>query len=285
MAVEPRVAFGPSVEIRVLGPLEVCTAEAVLTPPSPKERALLAHLVMRARHTVGTDELIETLWGEHPPRTAGKALQNHVVRLRRLIEPAPDARPEILVTDPSGYRLEIPDEAIDSRRFESLSEIGRTALQDGRIAGATDALSQALGLWRGRAYLGLESSPALGREARRLDDLRLRAIEDRVAADLDLGRAREVIGELESLVEVEPLRERLWWLLILALYRSDRQADSLSAYRRARDVLVEELGAEPGPALRGLQAQRSARTGAGPAGALDDAAGHAPAGARTLCRT
>lgn len=222
---------------------------------SPKERALVAHLTTRARRTVPADELLETLWGDLPPRTAHKSLQNHVVRLRRAIEPGSHGSPQILLTDPGGYRLELADHAIDARRFESLAEAGRMAYRDGRVRGAADALRHALALWRDRAFLGLESTPALGREARRLDDLRLLALEDRIAADLDMGRSRDVVGELEALVAAHPLRERLWFLLALGMYRADRQADSLDACRRARAVLVEELGAEPGPSLRQLELQ------------------------------
>ena len=254
MAVDGSISGAP-VTIDVLGSLELRVGGAIVPLASPKERALLAHLVARARRTVSTDELSETLWGESPPRTAHKSLQNHVVRLRRLVEPRghPAGAQALLVTDPGGYRLELPDDAIDARRFETLGSVGRAAIRAGHLARGADALHHALALWRGRAYEGLESIPALSREARRLDDLRTVVAEDRIAADLDLGRAREVVGELEALVETDPLRERLWFLLVLALYRSDRQADSLSACRRARAVLVEELGAEPGPALRHLE--------------------------------
>ncbi len=245
----------PGVMISVLGPLEVRRGGGTIPLRSPQERALLAHLVARVRRTVPADELAETLWREAPPRTAHKSLQNHVVRLRRVLEPGSDGRPAILITDPGGYRLELADRAIDSRRFEALADFGRVAYRDGRVHGAADALRHALALWRDRAFLGLESTPLLGREARRLDDLRLLALEDRFAADLDLGLAREVVGELQALVEAHPLRERLWCLLALGMYRADRQSDSLDACRRARAVLADELGAEPGPALRQLEVQ------------------------------
>jgi WD40 repeat protein/DNA-binding SARP family transcriptional activator len=221
----------------------------------PKDRALLAHLVARVRHTATTDELAETLWGELPPRTAHKALQNHVVRLRRLIEPEAHGTPHLLLTDPGGYRLDLADDAIDARRFEAIAENGRRAYRAGRVHGAAEALRHALALWRGHAYLGLESTSVVDREARRLHELRMLALEDRLAADLDLGRAREVVGELSVLVESDPFRERLWYLLVLALYRADRQADSLDACRRARATLVEELGTEPGQALREIELQ------------------------------
>ena len=241
--------------INVLGPLEVRRGGGAVPLRSPQERALLAHLAARVRRTVPADELVETLWRETPPRTAHKSLQNHVVRLRRILEPGANGRPAILITDSGGYRLELADQAIDSRRFEALADVGRAAYRDGLVHGAADALRHALALWRDRAFLGLESTPLLGREARRLDDLRLLALEDRFAADLDLGLAREVVGELQALVDIHPLRERLWCLLALGMYRADRQSDSLDTCRRARAVLADELGAEPGPALRQLEVQ------------------------------
>jgi DNA-binding SARP family transcriptional activator/WD40 repeat protein len=242
-------------EFAVLGPLQVRSDAGQLALPSTKERALLAHLLARASRTVSTDELIDTLWGETPPRTAAKALQNHVLRLRNILEPDRDGSPVLLVTDGSGYRLNVADDAIDARRFERLFGLGRRALHEGKIEAAAATLADALELWRGPAYAGLESTAFGGSEARRLEELRLVALEDRIAADLDLGKAREMVGELESLVHEHPLRERFWQLLILALYRSDRQADALAAYSRARDVLVEELGVEPSGELRRLQVQ------------------------------
>jgi DNA-binding SARP family transcriptional activator len=176
-----------------------------------------------------------------------------VLRLRNILEPNRDGSPVLLVTDGSGYRLNVTDDAIDARRFERLVELGRRALQEGKAEAAAATLGDALKLWRGPAYTGLESTAFGGSEARRLEELRLIALEDRIAADLDLGRARETVGELESLVYEHPLRER--FLLILALYRSDRQADALAAYSRARDVLLEELGVEPSNELRRLQGQ------------------------------
>ena len=255
MARNPGVLRQSKLEFSVLGPLQVRGDAGQIALPSTKERALLAHLVARACRTVSSDELIDTLWGEAPPRTAAKALQNHVLRLRNILEPNRDGSPVLLVTDGSGYRLNVADDAIDARRFERLADLGRRALQEGRVEAAAATLSDALELWRGPAYAGLESTAFGGSEARRLEELRLIALEDRVAADLDLGRARETVGELESLVHEHPLRERFWQSLILALYRSDRQADALGAFTRARDVLLDELGVEPSTELRRLQRQ------------------------------
>jgi WD40 repeat protein/DNA-binding SARP family transcriptional activator/energy-coupling factor transporter ATP-binding protein EcfA2 len=245
----------PGLTIDVLGTVEVRHTGGTIAVRSPQERALLAHLVIRLHRTVPAEELVETLWRATPPRTAHKSLQNHVVRLRRILEPGAHGRSAHLITDSGGYRLELADHAIDSRRFEALADLGRAAYRDGRVQGASDALRRALTLWRDRAFLGLDSTPIIGREARRLDDLRLLALEDRFAADLDLGLAREVVGEIQALVDAHPLRERLWCLLALGLYRADRQSDSLDSCRRARALLAEELGAEPGPALRQLEVQ------------------------------
>ena len=246
----------------VLGPLQVRGDAGPIDLRSPKERALLAHLVARAGRPVSSDELIDTLWAERPPRTAAKALQNHVFRLRNLLEPDRDGSPVLLVTDGSGYRLNVPDDAVDARRFERLVGLGRRAYQDGRVEAAAATLGEALALWRGPAYAGLESTLFGSSEARRLEELRLVALEDRIATELDLGHARELVAELESLVHEHPLRERFWQLLVLALYRADRQADALAAYSRARDVLVEELGVEPSAELRRLHLQVLEQDGA-----------------------
>jgi WD40 repeat protein/DNA-binding SARP family transcriptional activator len=245
----------PRLDFSVLGTLQVRGDDGPVDLPSPLERALLAHLVAQAGRTVSTDELIDTLWRETPPRTAAKALQNHVLRLRNVLEPERDGSPVVLVTDGSGYRLDVVDDAIDARRFEHLVALGRRAYQEGRLDAAARTLGDALALWRGPAYAGLESTQFASREARRLEELRLVALEDRIASDLDLGRARETVAELESLVHEHSLRERFWQLLVIALYRADRQADALAAYSRARDVLDEELGVEPSSELRRLQLQ------------------------------
>ena len=255
MPTDARVEQRSPVSIDVLGPIEVRTSAGPIALPSAKERALIAHLAARVGHTVSTDDLIDTIWGETPPRTAGKALQNHIVNLRRILEPERNGTPKYLLTDPGGYRLAVPAEWIDAYQFERLVDLGRRAYQDGRVSAAAETLRAALALWRGRAYLGLESTTVGSRESRHLEELRLLALEDRIAADLDLGLARETVGELEGLVQDEPLRERLWTLLVLALYRSGRQGEALNAYARARQSFIDELGIEPGPELRRLHEQ------------------------------
>jgi DNA-binding SARP family transcriptional activator len=203
---------------------------------------------------VTAEELIDSLWGDAPPRTAAKSLQTHVLRLRNALEPERRGSPRLLVTEGPGYRLAVADEAVDARRFARLVEVGRRAYAEGKADVAARTLREGLALWRGPAYAGFEATTFGGGEARRLEELRMVALEDRIAADLDLGRALATVPELEALVHEQPLRERLWHLLVLGLYRSGRQADALAAYARARQTLVEELGVEPGEELRRLHA-------------------------------
>lgn len=242
-------------EFAVLGPLQVHGEHGPVEVAGAKERALLAHLVAAAGRVVPVDELVDTLWGDSPPRSAAKSLQNAVLRLRNALEPDRQGTPRLLITEGHGYRLAVPEDAVDAHRFARLVALGRQALAGGRPDAAAATLADALALWRGRAYAGFEDTGFGGAEARRLEELRIGAIEDRLAAELQLGRSREALPELESAVYEHPLRERLWHLLVLALYRSGRQADALAAYGRARRVLVDELGVEPGDDLRSLHAQ------------------------------
>jgi DNA-binding SARP family transcriptional activator len=167
---------------------------------------------------------------------------------------APGAAGHVLVTREPGYLLRVAPEALDAARFEELTAQARRALDSGAVHGAASLLREALGLWRGQAFEEFSDSDIVAAEADRLGELRLAALEDRVEADLRLGRHRELVAELEQLIREQPLRERLWAQLLLALYRSGRQADALLAYQRARSVLVEELGIDPGAELRRLQA-------------------------------
>ena len=239
---------------RVLGPLEVETDNGPVVLGGQKERLLLAQLLTRPNQVVPVEALVRGLWGEHPPPTAAKTLQSHVVRLRRALEPARarGAAGEVLVTREPGYLLRVAPRAVDAARFEELTTAGRRALSDGSVELAGSLLREALGLWRGRAFEEFLDADFGAAESDRLAELRLVALEDRIEADLRLGRHRELVAELEGLVREQPLRERLWAQLMLALYRSGRQADALLAYQRARSVLVEELGIDPGADLRRL---------------------------------
>jgi YVTN family beta-propeller protein len=241
---------------RVLGSLEVETDTGPVVLGGQKERLLLALLLTRPNQVLPVDALIQGLWDDHPPPTAAKTLQSHVVRLRRALEPARarGAAGEVLVTREPGYQLRVTPGALDAARFEELTATGRRALAGGRADQAASRLGEALGLWRGRAFQEFLYSDVVAAESDRLAELRLAALEDRVEAELRLGRHRELVAELEGLVRQQPLRERLWAQLLVALYRSGRQADALLAFQRARKVLVEELGIDPGVELRRLQA-------------------------------
>jgi YVTN family beta-propeller protein len=238
-----------AVEIRLLGPLEVAADGRVLQLGGGRQRALLAMLALRPGEVVSSDALIDALWGETPPPTVHKALQNLVSRVRRAVDPLETG---VIVTRQPGYLLSLPEDAIDVRRFERLSQQGRQALEvNPREAGAI--LREALALWRGEPLAEFAYEPFAQAEIGRLGELRLRTVEDRTDADLADGRDEEVVAELQSLVAAHPLRERLRAQLMLALYRSGRQADALAVYRDGRDVLDRELGLEPGAPLRQLE--------------------------------
>ena len=229
-------------EFRILGPLEVLDGEEPLPLAGRNQRALLTLLLLRANEHTSTDRLVDQLWGEDPPRTATTSLQNSVVQLRKLLGPG------VLHTKPGGYVLELDRGQLDLARFEDLVRASRSA-EDGERA---RLLREALALWRGRALADLELEEFAQSEIRRLEGMRLDVIEDRIAAEIEVETTPELISELELLVRRHPLRERLWTQLMLALYRSGRQADALAAYREARRTLVEELGLEPGPELQAL---------------------------------
>ena len=235
-------------EVRVLGPLEVWDGGRAVDLGAGRQRALLALLALRRGEVVATDKLVEALWGHSPPPTAQKALRNLISQLRRTL--GPDA----IATQPPGYRLEIAEDALDATMFERLANAGRRALADDpRRAGVV--LREALALWRGAALADFAYEEFAQAEISRLEELRLGAIEDRIEAELAVGGAAGLVPELEALVASHPLRERLRGALMLALYRSGRQADALSVYRDGRTLLRDELGLEPSAELRDLEAR------------------------------
>jgi DNA-binding SARP family transcriptional activator len=233
-------------EIRILGPLEVSDDDRVVELGAGRQRALLALLALHAREIVATERLIDELWGGSPPPTAAKALQNLVSQLRRSLGA------DSIETRPPGYSLRLEVDDLDTGRFERLAAEGHRLLEEdpGR-AGQT--LREALGLWRGRALADFAYEDFAQSEITRLDELRLGAIEDRIDADLAMGRATELVPELEPLVSAHPLRARLRGQLMLALYRSGRQADALEVYRSGRRLLDEELGLKPDEELQCLE--------------------------------
>jgi DNA-binding SARP family transcriptional activator len=230
-------------EYRVLGPLEVWSGRRPVQLRGSKPRAVLAVLVLHANEVVPSERLLDELWGDHPPAHASAALHNYVSRLRK------DLGPGAVETKRWGYFLRCEPEEVDLDRFERLLAEAAPLAAQGRRA----RLAEALSLWRGPALADLGNEPALSLDITRLEELRLVALERRIDADLELGAHEELVPELEALVAEEPLRERLRGQLILALYRSGRQAEALVAYREARQVLVEELGIEPGLELRALE--------------------------------
>ncbi len=235
------------VAFSILGPLEARRGDAALPVGQGKQRAVLTLLLLHAGRVVGVDALLDALWGEAPPPTAGKALQVHVSHLRRALGPG------VIVTRAPGYLLAAAPEDVDAARFERLAAEGRAALEAGDARDAAGLLRAALALWRGPALADVAYEPWAQTEAARLEELRELATEDRVEADLALGRHAALVPELEQLVARAPGRERLREQQMLALYRCGRQGDALAAYRRARRALVEELGLEPGPRLQEIE--------------------------------
>jgi DNA-binding SARP family transcriptional activator len=230
-------------EFRILGPLEVQDGGRIALG-GQKQRALLGALVVHAGEVVSTDRLLDELWGEHPPRTATTSLQNMVSQLRKLLGA------DVLVTRPPGYVLQVERDQIDAARFEHLVADARATPPGER----SRLLREALALWRGPPLADLEFERFAEAEVRRLEELRLDALEERIDADLELGLGSELVAELESLVERHGLRERLRRQLMLALYRSGRQAEALQVYHDARRMLADELGLDPSPALKQLYA-------------------------------
>ena len=230
-------------EFRVLGELGVLAGDRPIELGGAKQRSVLSMLVLQAGNVVSTDALIDGLWGERPPATAAKSLQVYVSRLRKALGE------NAIVTRPPGYLLDATPEQVDVGRFERLVEEAKREAP----GEAATTLRRALELWRGSALADLADEPFARAEIARLEELRLTALEDRIEADLALGKHASVVAELEGLVRTHPYRERLRGQLMLALYRSGRQAEALQAYRDARTTLADELGLEPGPELRELE--------------------------------
>jgi DNA-binding SARP family transcriptional activator/ABC-type transport system substrate-binding protein/outer membrane protein assembly factor BamB len=241
------------VEFRLLGPLEVWDDGRALELGGQKRRALLALLLLHANEVVSSDRLIEELWGEEPPQAAATALHGHVSRLRKLLGCADGSAEQLLVTRPPGYVLQVEPDQLDLHRFECLREEARAARSKGDLADASAKLRDALTLWRGPPLADLAYERFAQVECGRLEQLRLATIEERIEADLALGRHGDVCSELERLVAEHPLREGFRAQLMLALYRSGRQAEALQVYRQGRRMLVEELGIDPSQRLRDLE--------------------------------
>jgi DNA-binding SARP family transcriptional activator len=235
-------------QLRILGPLELWR-DGRLVALAPKQRVVLAALGLRANQVAPADWLITQLWGEEPPATATKTLHSLVLRLRRVLPAG------TLVTRPPGYLLQATSEQLDLLEFRQVTRDATAAAASGEFGRAAQWWRRALGLWRGPALAGVDSQGLHRDEVPRLEELRLAALEACIDAELRLGRHGELVAELSGIVAAFPLRERFWAQMMLALYRSGRQAEALAVYARARGRLVEELGIEPGAELQGLQRQ------------------------------
>ena len=242
--------------IAVLGPLEVRsdTGDPVAVPGA-RERLILALLAAGAPGAVSVDRLVDAVWNGDRPPSARKSLQIHLTRLRKALEPErPQGSPgRFVVRRGAGYSLAATADELDALGIGELVSRGRALQAGGDAAGAEHALTTALDLWRGDPYQDWPDAPFAEDERRRLAELRAGAFTGLIEARLALGMHAEVIGDLQSLVTENPLREDWWRLLVLALYRSGRQGDALAALQRARGVLADELGADPGPQLRSLE--------------------------------
>ena len=240
-----------AIDYRLLGPIEASAGGRVLDIVGQKQRVLLAVLLMSANQPVSRDVLVDRLWGDRPPDGARHTLEVHISRLRKALEPA--AGGPVVLTRPAAYVLQSAGERIDVRCFERLAREGRRALAEGAPGRAAAVLGEALALWRGAPLADVSDEPFAQAEIARLEELRAAVLEDRVEADLALGRHGDVVGELEALASAHPLRERLYQQLMIALYRCGRQAEALAVYHSARTTLVEELGIEPGPGLKRVE--------------------------------
>jgi len=238
-------------EFGILGPLEVRVGGVPVHVGGPRQRALLAVLLCNANMVVSRDHLIEELLSDQPAGSAERMLRVQVSRLRKVLAGG-DGQPRLLARPP-GYLLRVEDGELDLHAFEQRVAAGRRALEDHDPGLAAALLREAESLWRGRPLADLEFESFAWFEVGRLEALRLPAVEDRIDAELALGRHTALCSELEQLVAEHPLHERLRGELMVALYRSGRQADALETYRAGRALLVAELGVEPCPQLKQLQ--------------------------------
>ncbi|CAM3924906.1 BTAD domain-containing putative transcriptional regulator [Nocardiopsis rhodophaea] len=244
---------GECIRIQLLGPIRAWRGgkEVVLGPP--KQRAVLALLASRAGDVVGIEHIIDAVWGSDIPRTAANGVHTYVAGLRRALEPGRSRRSasSVLASAAGGYCLRVSPDAVDVRRFVQRHAQARRAYADSDTGGALELYEDALALWHGEAFAGIPG-PFAAMERTRLQDLRMTAIEEWASDMLEAGRHGEVVADLSAAVAEEPLREKLRWLLMLALYYCDRQAHALAVYTETRQLLNRELGIEPGAELRNL---------------------------------
>ncbi|HEV2377844.1 MAG TPA: AfsR/SARP family transcriptional regulator [Streptosporangiaceae bacterium] len=234
---------------RLLGPLEVCTAERWAAIGAPKWRALLAVLLLSPARMVPVGVLVDELWPDDPPQGARKLVSGYVSKLRRVIG---DPTGQVLRTRPEGYLMTVQPAEVDIGRFEELAATGRAAMRQGRAGEAVALLTEAAGLWRGAALADVPTGPLVTAERARLEEMRLSTAELRAEAQLACGQYTEVIADLRSLTAQHRLREHLRALLVRALYAAGRRGEALAEYSDVRAVLATELGVAPGAELQGL---------------------------------
>jgi DNA-binding SARP family transcriptional activator len=251
------VALGRAANVKyaILGPIELSDGERLLPAGGPRQVALLALLLVNANRAMSTDRLVDALWGKHSPESAVKGLHVTISRLRKALDIAGAGAESPLRTVGGGYLLVVPPGELDAEVFQTRMENARRALEAGDASQARDVLGKALRMWRGPALADVAHEDWAQTEIRRLEELRVAALEAWVDAALRLGEHAAVIAELDSLVAAHPGRERLAGQLMLALYRCGRQGEALDVYARTRAYLSGELGLEPGPALQALQAE------------------------------
>ncbi|MGW3634028.1 AfsR/SARP family transcriptional regulator [Streptomyces sp. NPDC005122] len=281
----------------ILGTLAVREKGISITPTAPKPRQVLALLVLHADQMVPVGMLSEELWGGQPPRSARPTLQTYILQLRELITAALERDPgghrtakDVLLTVPGGYLLKSGEGSSDVREFERLAGLGYRAMDGADFPGAARHLRAALALWSGPPLADVQAGPHLATQVKRLEESRLCALDQRIEADLRLGRHRELLAELTVLVSRYPTHESLCGQYMLALYRSGRRGEALDAYQRLRATLVRGLGLEPSAALGKLQRSilmarpdgSPATTAAATAGAAPAAPGTGPAGSGRL---
>ncbi|MGW4160220.1 AfsR/SARP family transcriptional regulator [Streptomyces sp. NPDC004788] len=244
-------------EIGLLGPFVVSFQGKEVQPTAAKQRTLLALLVLYAGQLVLTESIVEELWGEDPCTSAAATVRTYIFQIRKLFAHLlDDSRrdpQEVLQAVPGGYLLKMPDAASDADRFEKSVAAGREAMASGDYAMAGTRFESALGLWRGSALMDVRMGTRLQAAAQRLEDSRLVVLEHRLDADMQLGRHRELLGELSGLCVEHPVHEGLHATYMLALYRSDRRCEALAVYQRLRTAMIENLGLEPSARIRNLQ--------------------------------
>jgi DNA-binding SARP family transcriptional activator len=242
-------------EIKLLGQLTARLNHRSIVPSAAKPRQVLSLLALNAGRVVTVTTLLEELWGDHPPRSAQTTLQTYVLQLRRLIAKALGdssgrAAKDVLTTRHGGYSLVVPPEAVDVHAFRALARSGRTAQELGNDREAASLLGDALDLWLGAALLDVPHGRVLDLEISSLEQARMTALEQRIEADLRLGRHGELLSELFTLVARHPMHENLYGLLMVALYRAGHTARALEAFQQLRGVLIADLGLEPSPRVQ-----------------------------------